>query len=42
MRAELVELLHSLCQELYWQVFFRGELTMALHAAFGKCPLSDE
>ncbi len=28
-----------LCKELHWQVFFKGELTMALHAAFSKSPL---
>jgi hypothetical protein len=39
MRAELVELLHSLCEELHWQVFFRGELAVALRAAFSKSPL---
>jgi hypothetical protein len=38
MRAELVELSHSLCEELHWQVFFRGELAAALRAAFGKSP----
>jgi hypothetical protein len=42
MRAELVEFLHSLCEELHWQVFFRGELTAALCAAFSKSPPSDE
>jgi hypothetical protein len=39
MRAELVELSHSLCEELHWQVFFRGELAAALCAAFSKSPL---
>jgi hypothetical protein len=39
MRAELVELSHSLCKELHWQVFFRGELTAVLRTAFSKSPL---
>jgi hypothetical protein len=39
MRAELVELSHSSCEELHWQVFFRGELAAALRTAFSKCPL---
>jgi hypothetical protein len=28
-----------LCEELHWQVFFRGEFAAALRAAFGKSPL---
>jgi hypothetical protein len=39
MRAELVELSHSSCEELHWQVFFRGELAATLRTAFSKCPL---
>jgi hypothetical protein len=39
MRAELVELSHSLCEELHWQVFFRGELAAVLCTAFSKSPL---
>jgi hypothetical protein len=38
MRAELVELSRSLCKELHWQVFFRGELAAVLCAAFSKSP----
>jgi hypothetical protein len=39
MRVELMELLHSLCEELHWQVFFRGEPATVLCTAFSKCPL---
>jgi hypothetical protein len=39
MRAELVDLSSSSCEELHWQVFFRGKLAAALRAAFSKCPL---
>jgi hypothetical protein len=38
MIAELVELSHSLCKELHWQVFIRGEVAAALRAAFSKSP----
>jgi hypothetical protein len=31
--------MHELCEELHWQVFFRGELAVVLSAAFGKSPL---
>jgi hypothetical protein len=43
MRAELVELSHSLCKELHWQVFFRAELAAALWlCCIQQIPPSDE